>query len=228
MQADATEGNGQGDGGFVGGVVADEDGGSALEGRLAHEPGKGCVFGGALWAEFVGHVGGQQNGAGAFGDQGFGQNFDARGLVRGLAVMDDEADGFLFDQQARHGLGGLGESLQPVIVGFRALGDVVELALGVAQDGAVLGGGGEVAGEEFVDFVQRPAGDEGDSAVQAGAQPVEGLAQWFGDGDEVGLFGDVEEGAVDVEEQGGVGLDGGWHRQEVVGRAAAVKAFLLF
>jgi hypothetical protein len=44
----------------------------------------------------------------------------------------------------------------------------------------------------------------------------------------VGLFGDVEEGAVDVEEQGGVGLDGGWHRQEVVGRAAAVKAFLLF
>jgi hypothetical protein len=57
---------------------------------------------------------------------------------------------------------------------------------------------------------------------------VEGLAQWFGDGDEVGLFGDVEEGAVDVEEQGGVGWDGGWHRREVVGRAAAVKAFLLF
>ena len=100
--------------------------------------------------------------------------------------------------------------LLPQPVGER--GVEVQVAAGRAALGAVLAGDGEARGrEERVDVRDRAPRDEGQRAARGPPQPLEQLAQRRVYAHRVRPLGEAHEGAVDIEEDGGVVRDGG-HR----------------
>ena len=54
----------------------------------------------------------------------------------------------------------------------------------------------------MVDLIERPAGDDGERPAQPFTQGQQTLAQHVRDDDEIGAWRDVDQGAVEIEQQG--------------------------
>ena len=85
-------------------------------------------------------------------------------------------------------------------VGQHGAHDLV--AGGVADGTAVLAGHGVGdAGQEVVNLLDGPSGDDGERAAEVVAQTLQGVGQAVGHANRIGRRRDVEQGAVEVQQQ---------------------------
>ncbi len=204
-------------------VVADEHGNAAGERRGRHERGDGAAFVHANGADFPGHLGGQQHKIlWTFGQEEFQRQVEGFGHVRHGTVMQHEPVALALDRGA--GMAG-GERLGGVDPGLRRRGEIGRdegQAGAVSQDGTVLAGDGEGSvAQQGIHLGDRAASDDGQGVGASAAEGAQIIGEAGRDDHAVRGGGDVDEGAVHVEQEGGLVRRGrGFHAARNPGGSA--------